>query len=129
MDSGERIQMLHGDLNLYARTRYNRHSSVMSVTFREIGLEEMTAARYNELYGVGIKNKLNSAPITYLSCAPDKSSVGSLSLGNTPFALEDNTAWWGCPQEPLETCMGSGGLVALETPTMTESGYFRAFPK
>ena len=78
-------------------------SEGMKSEFQELAFETMTVKRYCELHAVGIRNKLASQPVDFLCCAPDKSSVGSLSLSNTPFFLADNTAFWGCPQETFAT--------------------------
>jgi len=78
-------------------------SESMKCEFQELAFETMTVKRYCELHAVGIRNKLASQPVDFLCCAPGKSSVGSLSLSNTPFSLADNTAFWGCPQETFAT--------------------------
>ena len=38
-------------------------------------------------------------PLLVLSCAPDKSRVDSTGMFSSPFALPNDAAWWGAPQD------------------------------
>ena len=53
----------------------------------------------NALYYEGGREKIASEPLLMLSCAPDKARVQTMGVFSTPFVLEDNTAFWGCPQD------------------------------
>lgn len=59
----------------------------------------MPAAVFNESYMEGVIRETSREPVTMVSCAPDKSRVGSIGLSSSPFLLPSGTAFWGCPQE------------------------------
>jgi hypothetical protein len=84
---------------LYQRDAKNASYNVQ-VKFSSLAESDIEMVRYNAMYTEGICNSVSShTPLRMLSCAPDKSRVHGMGLMNTPFALEDNEAFWGHPQD------------------------------
>ena len=71
-----------------------------TATFDKLSDLDIESSRYVPEYIEGIRRALRSKPLRMLSCAPDKSSVDSIGMFNSPYALPDNFVFWGAPQDP-----------------------------
>ena len=97
-------QKLHDFLHKIADKDASYNIDVESSSLEDLDIQ---VVRYSAMYTEGICNAVNShKPLRMLSCAPDKSRVHGMGLMSTPFALEDNSAFWGHPQDSPMPAIG-----------------------
>ena len=87
-----------------------------SVTLKKLGDFSLGVSLYNQMYHTNVVATLNRAPLTMLSCCPDKSGVHAMGLFSSVYALPSNEAWWGAPQAQWKHASGETRLGQVVHP-------------